>query len=65
MSIFRDYRIERDAEGRPCRMVWCGDYRKVPIQYDTCPKCEGEKLLKGRCLKCWGDWSRNTQWERV
>jgi hypothetical protein len=62
VSTFRSYRIERDEDGKPARMIWQGDYRRVPVDYETCPKCEGEKLFHGRCLKCWGDWSHETEW---
>jgi hypothetical protein len=64
-GVFRSYIIERDEAGLPVRMVWTGDYRTVPIEYETCPRCEGQKLVHGRCLKCWGDWSRETKRLRV
>jgi len=28
--MIRDYPIERDEQGVPCRMVWCGDRRITP-----------------------------------
>jgi len=62
MITHRAYDIERDADGQPCRMIWRGDYRKVPVVYETCPRCEGVRLVSGRCLRCWGDWSRETEW---
>lgn len=63
---FRSYTIERDSDGKPCRMIWNGDFRKVPVVYETCPKCKtAQKLVEGRCLTCWGDWRGESTWERV
>jgi hypothetical protein len=28
--VIRDYRIERDEQGRPTRLVWMGDRPRVP-----------------------------------
>ncbi len=66
MRPFRSYTIERDEQGKPFRMIWNGDYQRVPIVYETCPKCPSSpRLVAGRCLTCWGDWSREEQWKRV
>lgn len=61
MSIHRSYIIERDENGLPLRMLWHGDDRPVPVP-EWCPRlcCKGQQLMKGRCLKCWGDWRRIT-----
>lgn len=66
MSVHRAYSIDRDEQGLPFRMVWHGDYRTVPV-YEWCPRlsCNGQKLIKGRCLRCWGDWSHFTKQVRV
>lgn len=59
----RSYRIERDANGVPSRLVWQGDYRRVPVLYVTCPRCPSSpRLVHGRCFTCWGDWRRESTW---
>lgn len=61
--IHRSYRIERDSHGRPERLVWQGDYQRVPVVYETCPTCPSSpRLLAGRCLTCWGDWRDMSEW---
>lgn len=65
-NFHRSYEIERDSEGRPERMIWRGDYRRVPVVYETCPKCPtSPKLIDGRCFTCWGDWRGEENWERI
>lgn len=55
-DIRRTYAIERDEQWKPYRMVWTGDYRRVPILYVTCPRCvSSPRLVQGRCFRCWGD----------
>ena len=66
MNFRRAYAIERDAEGKPYRMVWLGDYKRIPVVYETCPKCPGSpRLRNGRCFSCWGNWSGITKEVRV
>lgn len=63
---FRSYRIERDASGLPCRLIWQGDYRRVVVMYETCPTCQSSPtLVDGRCLTCWGDWRGGSAWVRA
>jgi len=66
LNRHRAYRIDRDADGMPFRMVWQGDYQRVSVVYLTCPRCpNAPKLVSGRCLSCWGDWSHETEWVRA
>lgn len=55
-GIRRTYAIDRDADGEPFQMIWTGDYRTVPIIYETCPRCSGLRLVDGRCFHCWRDY---------
>lgn len=58
----RAYAFERDESRMPFRMIWLGDFKRVPVDYVTCPKCpDSPRLVQGRCLVCWGDWSRETK----
>lgn len=63
---FRSYTIERDAEGKPCRMVWGGDYMRVqPPHYLTCLRCQSARIVDQRCLDCWWRPTVTEQWRRV
>lgn len=48
----RRYRIERDADGLPTRLVWLGDFVPGP-ELSACPRCGSARWLDRRCLDCW------------
>ena len=55
-GVRRTFEIERDKDGQPTRMIWTGDFRRVPVLFVTCPKCPGSRLTDGRCFRCWADY---------
>jgi hypothetical protein len=60
-QIFRDYRIERDAQGLPVRMVWAGDLVLTAVHVEQCQKCGSSRIrpcghgrrAEYRCFDCW------------
>lgn len=64
MKSFRDYRIERDADGRPARMIWAGDFVLTAVKIEHCQKCGSTRIhpVSG-FLRCFDCWHVATMWE--